>query len=186
MKLLAIPIHEFYDNTQRYGPQLSAIPHMLSRYVTSLCPRAHECAGPWHPRPLGAFGSGVERVGPSVSCSPHAAWPSPPSTSDRCDASLDRCPSTQLSIRDRPPSMCTLKFNFNHHTLYSRPHDPASHGKNGALTHQVSCIAMVPIPLHPETSMDNAPRTRTQVGSRCHDDMTSHATWFGTTSAVLS
>lgn len=31
MKLLAIPIHEFYDNTQRYGPQLSAIPHMLSR-----------------------------------------------------------------------------------------------------------------------------------------------------------
>lgn len=31
MKLLAIPIQEFYDNTQRYGPQLSAIPHMLSR-----------------------------------------------------------------------------------------------------------------------------------------------------------
>lgn len=31
MKLLAIPIHEFYDNTQRYGPQLSAIPHLLSR-----------------------------------------------------------------------------------------------------------------------------------------------------------
>ncbi|BEJ10891.1 hypothetical protein CspHIS471_0103130 [Cutaneotrichosporon sp. HIS471] len=35
MKLLAIPIHEFYDNTQRYGPQLSAIPHMLSRMAFS-------------------------------------------------------------------------------------------------------------------------------------------------------
>lgn len=33
MKLLAVPIQEFYDNTQRYGPQLSAIPHMLSRWV---------------------------------------------------------------------------------------------------------------------------------------------------------
>ncbi|RSH81683.1 uncharacterized protein EHS24_007866 [Apiotrichum porosum] len=31
MKLLAIPLHEFYDNTQRYGPQLSSIPHLLSR-----------------------------------------------------------------------------------------------------------------------------------------------------------
>ena len=31
MKLLAIPLFELYDNTQRYGPQLSAIPHYLSR-----------------------------------------------------------------------------------------------------------------------------------------------------------
>ena len=32
MKLLAVPLFELYDNTQRYGPQLSAIPHLLSRY----------------------------------------------------------------------------------------------------------------------------------------------------------
>lgn len=32
MKLLAVPLHELYDNSQRYGPQLSAIPHLLSRY----------------------------------------------------------------------------------------------------------------------------------------------------------
>jgi len=32
MKLLAVPLYELYDNTQRYGPQLSAIPHLLSRY----------------------------------------------------------------------------------------------------------------------------------------------------------
>lgn len=32
MKLLAVPIFELYDNTARYGPQLSAIPHLLSRY----------------------------------------------------------------------------------------------------------------------------------------------------------
>ncbi|KAI6145491.1 cleavage and polyadenylation specificity factor 25 kDa subunit [Pisolithus tinctorius] len=32
MKLLAIPLFEPYDNTARYGPQLSAIPHLLSRY----------------------------------------------------------------------------------------------------------------------------------------------------------
>lgn len=32
MKLLAVPLFELYDNTQRYGPQLSAIPHYLSRY----------------------------------------------------------------------------------------------------------------------------------------------------------
>ena len=34
MKLLAIPLFELYDNAARYGPQLSAIPHLLSRYVT--------------------------------------------------------------------------------------------------------------------------------------------------------
>ena len=31
MKLLAVPLFELYDNTQRYGPQLSALPHYLSR-----------------------------------------------------------------------------------------------------------------------------------------------------------
>ncbi|KAK0334465.1 hypothetical protein LTR91_016911 [Friedmanniomyces endolithicus] len=31
MKLLAVPLFELYDNSQRYGPQLSAIPHYLSR-----------------------------------------------------------------------------------------------------------------------------------------------------------
>ncbi|KAL7422342.1 hypothetical protein Q5752_002988 [Cryptotrichosporon argae] len=33
MKLLGVPLHEYYDNTQRYGPQLSALPHMLSRFT---------------------------------------------------------------------------------------------------------------------------------------------------------
>ena len=32
MKLLAVPLFELYDNTARYGPQLSAIPHILSKY----------------------------------------------------------------------------------------------------------------------------------------------------------
>lgn len=32
MKLLAVPLFELYDNSARYGPQLSAIPHYLSRY----------------------------------------------------------------------------------------------------------------------------------------------------------
>jgi cleavage and polyadenylation specificity factor subunit 5 len=32
MKLLAVPLFELYDNVQRYGPQLAAIPHLLSRY----------------------------------------------------------------------------------------------------------------------------------------------------------
>lgn len=32
MKLLAVPLFELYENTGRYGPQLSAIPHILSRY----------------------------------------------------------------------------------------------------------------------------------------------------------
>ncbi|PWN53750.1 cleavage and polyadenylation specificity factor, 25 kDa subunit [Violaceomyces palustris] len=32
MKLLAVPLFELYDNSARYGPQLSAIPHLLSRY----------------------------------------------------------------------------------------------------------------------------------------------------------
>ncbi|KAM7199807.1 Pre-mRNA cleavage factor Im 25 kDa subunit 2 [Rhypophila sp. PSN 637] len=32
MKLLAVPLFELYDNTARYGAQLAAIPHLLSRY----------------------------------------------------------------------------------------------------------------------------------------------------------
>jgi hypothetical protein len=34
MKLLAIPLFELYDNAARYGPQLSAIPHLLSRFAS--------------------------------------------------------------------------------------------------------------------------------------------------------
>ncbi|KAI9328665.1 nucleotide hydrolase-domain-containing protein [Zopfochytrium polystomum] len=32
MKLLAVPLFELYENAQRYGPQLAALPHMLSRF----------------------------------------------------------------------------------------------------------------------------------------------------------
>lgn len=32
MKLLAVPLFELYENNQRYGPQLSALPHYLSRF----------------------------------------------------------------------------------------------------------------------------------------------------------
>ena len=32
MKLLAVPLFELYDNSARYGPQLSALPHYLSRF----------------------------------------------------------------------------------------------------------------------------------------------------------
>lgn len=32
MKLLAVPLFELYDNSGRYGPQLSALPHYLSRF----------------------------------------------------------------------------------------------------------------------------------------------------------
>ena len=32
MKLLAVPLFELYDNNARYGPEHSAIPHLLSRY----------------------------------------------------------------------------------------------------------------------------------------------------------
>src|SRR5258706_12730659 len=41
MKLLAIPLFELYDNAARYGPQLSAIPHFLFRYVLPLEPLLH-------------------------------------------------------------------------------------------------------------------------------------------------
>lgn len=56
MKLLAVPLFELYDNTARYGPQLSAIPHLLSRYnfefvnengeVVALTPGSGPAAGP--------------------------------------------------------------------------------------------------------------------------------------------
>ncbi|KAH8910128.1 cleavage and polyadenylation specificity factor, 25 kDa subunit [Coniochaeta sp. PMI_546] len=56
MKLLAVPLFELYDNTARYGPQLSAIPHLLSRYnfefvneageVVALTPGSGPSAGP--------------------------------------------------------------------------------------------------------------------------------------------
>ena len=55
MKLLAVPLFELYDNTQRYGPQLSAIPHYLSRYnfefvdeegnITAMTPGSEEPRG---------------------------------------------------------------------------------------------------------------------------------------------
>ncbi|KAJ3100031.1 hypothetical protein HDU96_010479 [Phlyctochytrium bullatum] len=32
MRLLAVPLFELYDNAARYGPQLSALPHLLSRF----------------------------------------------------------------------------------------------------------------------------------------------------------
>ncbi|KAH9475181.1 Cleavage and polyadenylation specificity factor subunit 5 [Psilocybe cubensis] len=40
MKLLAIPLFELYDNAARYGPQLSAIPHLLSRYAIIFKPQS--------------------------------------------------------------------------------------------------------------------------------------------------
>lgn len=56
MKLLAVPLFELYDNTARYGPQLSSIPHYLSRYrfefvdedgnVNSVMPGIGQLPGP--------------------------------------------------------------------------------------------------------------------------------------------
>ena len=56
MKLLAVPLFELYDNTARYGPQLSSIPHYLSRYrfefvdedgnVSSVMPGGEGTPGP--------------------------------------------------------------------------------------------------------------------------------------------
>lgn len=56
MKLLAVPLFELYENTARYGPQLSAIPHLLSRYnlefvnengeVVAVTPGSGPSAGP--------------------------------------------------------------------------------------------------------------------------------------------
>jgi len=35
-KLVAAPMHEFYENSKTYGPSISALPHMLSRYNMQL------------------------------------------------------------------------------------------------------------------------------------------------------
>lgn len=61
MKLLAVPLFELYDNTARYGPQLSAIPHLLSRYrfefvdeedrVVSVTPGEAPIGGDWGGEP---------------------------------------------------------------------------------------------------------------------------------------
>ena len=48
MKLLAVPLFELYDNTARYGPQLSAIPHYLSRYKWEFVDEDGEVVG-WTP-----------------------------------------------------------------------------------------------------------------------------------------
>jgi len=32
MRIVAVPLYELYDNTNKYGPQLAAIPHLLSRF----------------------------------------------------------------------------------------------------------------------------------------------------------
>lgn len=45
MKLLAIPLFELYDNAARYGPQLSAIPHLLSRSVRFSSSRTDSLSG---------------------------------------------------------------------------------------------------------------------------------------------
>ena len=31
-KLLAVPLFELYDNAARYGPVISSLPHLISRY----------------------------------------------------------------------------------------------------------------------------------------------------------
>ncbi len=59
MKLLAVPLFELYDNTQRYGPQLSAIPHLLSRYNFEFYDEEGNvvAATPGSGQPLGAGGN---------------------------------------------------------------------------------------------------------------------------------
>jgi cleavage and polyadenylation specificity factor subunit 5 len=32
VKLLAVPLFELFENQQKYGPHLSALPHLLSRF----------------------------------------------------------------------------------------------------------------------------------------------------------
>ncbi|KAG0155566.1 hypothetical protein PDIDSM_2738 [Penicillium digitatum] len=50
MKLLAVPLFELYDNTARYGLQLSAIPHLLSRYNFEMVDENDNIvAVTWHP-----------------------------------------------------------------------------------------------------------------------------------------
>ena len=36
LKLLAVPLFELYDNMNRYGPIISAIPHLLGRLRLTL------------------------------------------------------------------------------------------------------------------------------------------------------
>lgn len=72
MKLLAVPLFELYDNTARYGPQLSAIPHLLSRYnfefvdendqVVALTPGQKGPSGE-HPQTKVLAGEGAESNG---------------------------------------------------------------------------------------------------------------------------
>lgn len=60
MKLLAVPLFELYDNTARYGPQLSALPHYLSRYRWEFVDEEGKVVA-WTPG-----GSVDERVGTKV------------------------------------------------------------------------------------------------------------------------
>lgn len=39
-KLVAVPLFEIYDNVQRYGPVISALPQLLSRFAMVLAGRA--------------------------------------------------------------------------------------------------------------------------------------------------
>ena len=73
MKLLAVPLFELYDNTGRYGPQLAAIPHLLSRYNFefvdkngNVCAMTPGCEPPRGGGPSGVkvlAGEGVETNG---------------------------------------------------------------------------------------------------------------------------
>ena len=75
MKLLAVPLFELYDNTARYGPQLSAIPHYLSRYrfefvdedgnLSSVMPGDGELPGPKTKVLVGQEGKETEWKGES-------------------------------------------------------------------------------------------------------------------------
>lgn len=62
MKLLAVPLFELYDNTGRYGPQLAAIPHLLSRYNFEFVDKdGNVCAvTPGNEPPRGSEAQGVK------------------------------------------------------------------------------------------------------------------------------
>lgn len=47
LRLLAVPLFELYDNVQRYGPIISAIPQMLSRFRLNFAGEREDI-----PRPL--------------------------------------------------------------------------------------------------------------------------------------
>lgn len=40
MRLVAVPFYELYDNMARYGPVISSIPHLLSRYRLNMAAQA--------------------------------------------------------------------------------------------------------------------------------------------------